>query len=107
VKGILPGCRKGTDLSFTAMHGTIWVRNLWSHNGSANISPELWAALVNTSPVVSDSLDSFKVEITPAVQADAYADALSITNCNAVTDTTDIHPSYTPKFDEMVMVNGK
>lgn len=107
VKGILPGCRKVTDLHFTAMHGLIWVRSLWSHNGNANISPEQWAALVNTSPVVSSNLDTFKVDITPAVQADAYADALRITNCEAVTSTKDVHPSYVPKFDPMVMVNGK
>jgi hypothetical protein len=103
VKGILPNCRKVTTLHLSPSTGCVWVKSLWSHNGQANIEPSLWAALVKTSPVVSDS--TFPVTLTPEIIADAYKDALSITQCPAVHDRTHVHPKYKTSFSPMVVVN--
>jgi hypothetical protein len=107
VKGILPGCRKASDLTISAMYGCVWIKNLWSYHGSANITPEDWAALVNTSPVVQDNLESFKYPLTPEVIKDAYSDALRVVNCEAVNSREHVHPSYTGpgSFNPLVMVN--
>jgi hypothetical protein len=104
VKAILPGCRKASDMTFSPMYGYIWVKNLWSYNGAASVSPEDWAALVKLSPVVSDSLESFKYPLTPEVIADAYKDALRITEAEVLTDRTHVHPKYTgPEFNPILM----
>jgi hypothetical protein len=107
VKGILPGCRKVATLSITPMLGYVWVKNLWSYNGKANIAPADWAALINTSPVVSATSPSFQYPLTPEVIKDAYADALRVTNCPAITDRSHVHPNYTGKteFNPLVVVN--
>jgi len=96
VKGILPGCRKNTDLSITPMAQSIWVKNLWSHNGTANVHPSDWAALIKDSPVVSSRTTPYKV--TPEIVAIAIAETLGITTCPAVTDLTHVHPSYKPEY---------
>ena len=99
VWGILPGCRKSQLLTITAMTGYIWVKALYSYNGSAHIKPEDWAALLNASPVKSDTLQSFKYDVTPEVEAAARAEVLSITTCPAVTDTSRLHPDYKLTFN--------
>lgn len=103
VKGILPNCRKVTDLALSPSTGCVWVKSLWSHNGTANVEPSLWAALVKTSPVVSDN--TFPVTLTPAIIAEAYEEALNITKCAAVHDRTHVHPNYKTNFNSMVVVN--
>jgi len=99
VKGILPGCRKVTDLSVTPMTGHIWVKNLWSYNGNANINPSDWKELIKATPVVTDKL--FPYTLTPEIVKAAYVDALHITDCPAVTDTTHVRPGYGSKVGTM------
>ena len=100
VKGILPGCRKIAILSTSPMACRIWVKNLYSYNGEANVRPQDWATLIRRSPVVSDRL--FPVEITSDIAAQAYADVLQITDCPAVTDSA-CHPNYLAalQYDEV------
>ncbi len=99
VWGILPGCRKSQILSVTPMTGYIWVKALFSYNGSASIKPEDWAALLNASPVKSDTLKSFHYDVTPEVEAAAREEVLSITTCPAVTDLSRLHPDYKLTFN--------
>ena len=103
VKGILPGCRKNTDLSISPMAQSIWIKNLWSYNGTANVDPAEWAKLIKDSPVVSGKYSS-GYPLTPEVIADAMAQALSITTCPAVTDLTHVHEGYKPEYTEMTYI---
>jgi hypothetical protein len=103
VRGILPGCRKVAILHVSPSTGSIWVTNLYSHNGEAHIRPDHWAELIKATPVVSDKLDSFKVELTPEIIADAYRDVMNITVCPAVTSRKNVHPNFDPTFDPMVI----
>jgi hypothetical protein len=104
VMGILPGCRKEVKLTFSPMSGYVWVNPLYGYNGTASIDPTEWAKLVKASKVVSARHSPYP--LTDEVIADAYADALSITACPAITSREYVHPNYQPKFDPMVVVNG-
>jgi hypothetical protein len=101
VRGILPGCRKETDLTVTAMAGYIWVQNLWSHNGSASIAPEEWAKLIKDTPVFPDPHAPYPV--TPAIEAAAYEHVLDITSCPAL-GMEKCHPNYRPKYDNLLYI---
>lgn len=101
VTGVLPGCRKECKLTFSPMHGTIWVQPLFGYNGKANIKPEDWEALVLSSPVTIRINDG-KVSLTPDIISDAYDDALRIVTCEAITNTKDVSPNYVPKFDPII-----
>ena len=102
VKGILPGCRKNTDLSISPMAQSIWVKNLWSYNGTANVEPRDWAKLIEDSPVVSAKYSS-TYPLTPEIIADAKAQALSITTCPAVTDLTHVREGYKPEYTALAV----
>ncbi len=74
VRGVLPRCRKTTDLFIsTSASGSVWVSNLWGQ-GQAHIHPKDWIELVNSSPVVSDDLSP--ISITSEIEADARKSAL-------------------------------
>lgn len=103
VRGILPGCHKVAILFISPSTGSIWVKNLYSHNGEAHIKPEDWATLVKASPVVSSTLKNFEVTLTPEIVTDAYQHVLSLTTSPAVTSREHVHPNYTPTFDPMVI----
>jgi hypothetical protein len=104
LRGILPGCRKVAILFFSPSTGSIWVKNLYSHNGEAHIDPAQWAELVKSSPVVPDKI--FPYALTPEIIEAAYADALSTTTCSTVTSKEHVHKDYQPKFDPMVRLSA-
>jgi len=99
--GTLPGCRKTVMLSFSPFAKRIIVRPLYGGNGDATIRPDDWRKIVENSPVVSCRISP--VELTPEIRAMAVQDALSITTCPAVTCAKDVHPDFSPRYDEVVM----
>jgi hypothetical protein len=92
VEATLPGCRKSVKLSLCPFFMSVTVRPLEGYNGCASIHPEDWRNLVEESPVLSSRL--FPCEITPAIAAQAKAEALIICDCPAVRSGKDVHPNY-------------
>jgi hypothetical protein len=91
-KGILPGCRNIATLSVSPSYNSVWVRNLYSHNGQANILPKDWARMLRTSKVIPDK--HFPLPITWEIEQDAIHSVLEFCECNAITDDTDVCEQY-------------
>lgn len=92
VYGILPGCRKVVLLSISPNANQITVRPLFGYNGRADVSPNVWADVVQHAEIISDPL--FPLELTPELKTWAREQAMSICSCPAVTDLSEVHPDY-------------
>lgn len=102
VTGILPGCQKNVEITTTVVYMAIVCWPRFVYNGSASIHPEDWRKLINEAPVVSSKF--LPVLITPAVEAWAREQALSVCDCPAVRSEKDVPPAYkaSQTWDEIV-----
>jgi len=90
--GIGSRCSKTSKLTEMVSYMSINVKPLHGYSNFVSIHPDEWRKLINESPVVSSPF--LPVEITPAIEAWARAEALKICDCPAVRSGKDVHPQY-------------